>query len=117
LEDDNHDRRHLGDEPVIAYSVKDILTEMRADITNKLDRLFDLLALKADKGDLAALQQKVDAHDLHLAQIQGELDRAHNHVAWRSEWRRWLIPTILSVAMIAIMIASMFLTGGNTPAG
>jgi len=74
LEDDNHDRRHLATSRDRLF-VKDILTEMRADITNKLDRLFDLLALKADKGDLAALQQKVDAHDLHLAQIQGELDR------------------------------------------
>jgi hypothetical protein len=84
---------------------------MKAEITNKLDRLFDLLAMKADKGDLLALQQKVDGHDTQLTRIQDEMDREHKHIAWRTEWRRWLIPTILSALMIAVMLFSTFFPG------
>lgn len=87
-------------EPQVSYSVKEILDR----IEGKVDTLVAGLASKADVSALIALGQQVDQHSRLLDQLSQRLKDTDETAAAKQDWRRWIIPTILSLVATAAMI-------------
>lgn len=110
-------------EPVVAYKVRELLVglgrdigDLRREMTDKLDLLFSRLDGKADKADVAGLATKVEAVDQRLHHVeQAELARerdAEKETEAReqaTQARRWLLPLVLSAAVLIVMAAGLYL--------
>lgn len=86
----------MDDEPVISYSVKDILSR----VEGKLDAALIAIATKADHSEMVKLAERV----AHLELIEEHREAA---AKWHTEWKRWLIPTILSALLTASTIFAL----------
>lgn len=82
-----------GYEPVISYSIKDIL----ARVEGKLDAALISVASKAEQAELVSLERRVN--DLEIA----EQNRKDNR-NWRHQWRQFFWPTILSAGALVMWI-------------
>jgi hypothetical protein len=79
----------MDEEPSVSYSVKDLLSE----ITKKLDAALLALYAKADNARVDALETEVRA-------IRNHIDKTKENTSLRSQYRQWLIPTLIAVAML-----------------
>lgn len=84
------------EEPVISYSIKDIL----ARVEGKLDAALIAVATKAEHADLLALDERV-------RQLEQAAETKAAFSKWLTEWKRWLIPTLLSAALTASTIVTL----------
>ena len=95
-------------EPSITYTVRDILQR----IEGKVDDTLRLLGGKADHSDVAALfrkfeavEQRVDNVDMRLTSVEqareDDASRQEKQRSARVEWRRWIIPLIITTALWA----------------
>lgn len=96
------------DEPVISYSLKDVLGRMEG----KLDRLVDALAMKADRTEISRLDTRVDVVDARVEGVDARVkavEEEHRAVAEaadrRVEQRRWLVPTVATAIAAAGTVA------------
>lgn len=103
---------------VVTISVRDLLTEMRAEQAAGFARLETALASKADRSELSKLEARVDGHADRLDKVEGwQHDREltvnvhteHQQRAWTL--RSKIAATLLSVAMlVATLLAPYFAT-------
>jgi hypothetical protein len=103
------------DNAVVTYSVADLLGAMKTDMTAGFASLHEAMKGKADKADLAEIKGQLEGHEKMisvLAQKQALDDRARvteeqirNN---RLDWRKWGVPTLLSVLGTGALIASLF---------
>lgn len=107
---------HQGDESAntVSYSVK----ELFEDIKLSLDKLDTKLSNKASRDELQALaaelQHEVNELNNQLASQRGRLDKieaakelAEKTTTAVSEWKRWLWPFLLTVALVVIAIMQL----------
>lgn len=94
-------------EPQVSYSVKEILDR----IEGKMDSFTAGLAAKADASAVVQLQQIVDGNTNQLTDIQGRLTAAEKRAAARMDYRRWLIPTIISIVSLLAYLLPVFVHG------
>lgn len=103
-------------EPVIGYKVRELLADidrslvdLRRDMTGKLDLLFSRLDGKADKSEVIGLATKVEAVDQRLHHVEQEQTSQLRHSQQVTDSRRWLWPVVLSIAVVAVMTAGVWL--------
>jgi hypothetical protein len=77
------------EEPTVAYSVKDLLS----DISRKLDGALITLYGKADSARVDAVESRLTILENHKANYDS-----------RNQYRQWLIPTLIAVAMLVAAI-------------
>ena len=107
---------HQGDESAntVSYSVKELFN----DIKLSLERLDIKLSNKASRDELQALaaelQHEVNELNAQLASQRGRLDKMEavqelsektTHAV--SEWKRWLWPFLLTVALVVIAVMQL----------
>lgn len=92
-------------EPQVTYSVKEILDR----IESKMDGFVQGLAAKADANALVLLSQQVDQHATDIAGLKSRLDAAEQEARAKSDWRRWLIPVVLSIVSTAAFVLTFFI--------
>jgi hypothetical protein len=83
-------------EPTVNIPISELLRK----IDEKIDKLIDALSTKADKAELHALAVKVDSHDDQLKTLLAANVAAANERKSQTEWRRWMIPIVISVASV-----------------
>ena len=117
------DENELTD-PVITFPVRDLLenlrkglagdlADLRRDLNDKLDRLFGLLDHKADKAEVAELRAKISTMDTQLQEIRTQRLVQQQHVQQRIQWRQWLIPTLITLALVIEGLLQIFVGSGT----
>lgn len=89
----------MADEPMVSYPISEVLRQ----ISDKIDRLGDLLTLKADKAELEALTVRVTANEQQVKVLLAANVAEATNVKARQEWRKWIVPVVLSVLTIVVM--------------
>jgi hypothetical protein len=87
----------LSFEPTISYSVKDILSR----VEGKLDAALIAVATKAEHADVAKLETRVR----ELERSEAARSQAGHRMA---DFRRFLIPTVISAIAALAYIAQVF---------
>jgi len=100
---DEEPRISLPVEPQISYSVKEILKR----IEDKVDDLIRGLAFKADTSHVESLNQRVDRAEDRITAIEHRNQSRDEHERGHAEWKRWLIPTVLTAALTVATILSL----------
>lgn len=62
------------DDAVVSYSVKELLAGMRQDLSAGLAEIKEALGTKADKGDIAKLEGRLDGHETRIEGLESERD-------------------------------------------
>lgn len=83
----------------VTYTVKELLT----DLNRKIDGFMTLLASKADTSAVEHLASRVDVHDERLRTLESH----DQHVELTRDWKRWAIPTLISLAATIAIIVSV----------
>lgn len=96
-------------EPTITYRVADLLDQIRKEQTAGFSRLERSLELKADKADLEAFEGRLNALRNDVRELEKERDerqtaaKTHAQLVGRAEeFRRWVIPVLLTVALVVV---------------
>lgn len=84
------------DEPIISYSVRDILERME----NKLDSALVAIATKAEHAELLELKDRVAI----LEQIEKNREKEKS---WRHQWRQLIWPTLIGAGLLAVAIITL----------
>jgi DNA repair exonuclease SbcCD ATPase subunit len=101
----------------VSYSVKELFEEIKTS----LDKLDTKLSSKASRDELQALaselQHEVNELNNRLASQRGRIDRleAAKELAEKttnavSEWKKWFLPTLLTIALVVIAILQLMKT-------
>jgi hypothetical protein len=99
---------------VVSYSVKELLGEIKSSI----DRLDIKLTAKADREEVLSITSQLqrDVRDLDArlhherTRIDGivKAEEVEDKVASKTtEWRRWSIPTLLTVLLVVLAILQL----------
>ena len=99
------------DDLTVTYSVKDLLSGIRNDVAAGFAKLEAALNGKADKADIARINGRIDEHQKQIDELRKkqDADDAARHAAQEVrqdhiEWKRWAIPTALTVVWIAVAL-------------
>jgi hypothetical protein len=87
------------DESTVSYTVKELIERLE----RKIDQFLTLLHNKADRRDLAVLEQRVDTVERHVSALN-QREAAQEK---RTEWKRWLIPTIATLVLAGATVVSL----------
>lgn len=110
----------MADDPAVAYSVREIVADLRAEIValrtlmeSRLDRIEQQLArlgdTKADQHAVDALAARVGA--LEIAERErAERERVESeHRRSATEWHRWAWPVCVSLAGVIVGVLAIVL--------
>ena len=99
------------DDLTVTYSVKDLLSGIKTDVAAGFGKLEGALAKKADKGDISRLEGRMDSHETRIGALEKRQDKddsarsaAQEVRQSHTEWKRWAIPTALTVVWIAVAL-------------
>lgn len=98
----------------VSYSVKELFEEIKVS----LDKLDTKLSNKASRDELQALaselQHEVNELNNRLTSQRGRIDRleaarelAEKTTSAVSEWKRWLWPFLLTIALVVIAVMQL----------
>lgn len=87
----------MSDDPIISYSVKELLTAM----DRKLDAALTTLMAKADSS-------RVDALEKDVTYLMQHHRSSKESASLRAQWRQWLYPLLVSVVLTVATIISLF---------
>jgi hypothetical protein len=93
------------DDAHVSYSVKELLAGIRTDLASGLSSITEQLRHKADKEDIAHLAGRVEAVEGRVSALERTKERTtgmRSLIREQVESRRWLIPTVLSAALVVI---------------
>jgi len=99
--------QQVSDEPVISYSIKDILQRLETKLDTKFAELSTAIGRKAESADLAQVIATQLNHASRLAHLEHVNETRQEHAGWRTEWRRWLASTLLAAALVAVTAYQM----------
>lgn len=90
----------MSDEAEVSYTVKELLSQLNS----RIDAFMTLLGSKADQSAVAHLSERVDVHENRLSTLEhdGKAKDAHRSAA--QEFRRWIVPTALTLVMVGVMV-------------
>ncbi|MFJ5532514.1 hypothetical protein [Streptomyces sp. NPDC093261] len=91
----------MADDSTVSYSVKELIERLE----RKLDTYLTLLAGKADRTDVQALEQRVGKVEDHLSVL---VEREHVQEK-HTEGKRWLITALASIVVAAAAVAALLL--------
>lgn len=113
----------MGDSDEPSGAVLALINQWLARVESKIDTLFMKLDAKADKTELAELRQQIESkadkadmveleHRLgdesrRTDAVERDLDHRVKSGAERKEWRQFVMPTILSVALLAVAVIQL----------
>ena len=109
-----------ADEPSVSYSIRDLVSDLRAEIValrtqmqQQLDRIEGQLArqadTKAEKTDVTALALRVKAVE-DRDRERAERERVEEqHRRDGIDWRRWIWPTLIALAVVIIGVLQLVL--------
>ncbi len=90
----------MSEGPDVGYTLKEVIEKL----DRKIDAIFTVLSLKADRQDVAALDHRVDSLERRVENEQAARNATRNVVRERQEHWRWLVPLLVSVAAITISV-------------
>lgn len=104
-----------------AYSVSYSVKELFEEIKESLEKLDNKLVNKASRDELQALaselQHEVNELNTRLSSQRGRIDKLEARQEFEertsskiSEWRKWLLPFLLTVALVVIAIMQLLKT-------
>lgn len=98
------------DATTIRYSVKELL----GDIKTSIDRLDGKLDTKADRAEVNMLFEKVEHANIEITDIRQEVVEIRQEVEHRkrsdaeiTEWKRWITPVILALALLGVGVIQL----------
>ena len=94
----------MPDEVEVAYTVKELIK----GLSDRIDGFMQMMATKADQAQVAQAMIRIDAHETRLAKVEHEQETMAKHSSAKSDFKRWLIPVILSGATIAVLVIQVF---------
>jgi hypothetical protein len=104
------------EDPVISYTVRDLIADLRSDLRAEintlragLDRIEAKLDAKADRAELRALTDRVTALETAETKRSGGTEVTTANDQARIEWRRWALPTVLAAAVVVIGVLQIIL--------
>lgn len=88
-------------------NVLHLINQWLARIESKLDTLTGKVDGKADRTELAALAQRVTHESDRIDGLQREVEHQTRNKQETSEWRRYLVPMILTVVLVALGVVQL----------
>ena len=99
------------DDLTVTYGVKELLSDIKTDVAAGFAKLEGALGKKADKADISRLEGRMDSHQTRIEALekrQDNDDSARNAAQEvrqsHTEWKRWAIPTALTVVWIIVAL-------------
>ena len=103
------------DDLTVTYGVKELLARFEKALTEGFARVEKGLETKADKRDISRIEGRLDAHQTRIEALEKRQDKddsarnaAQEVRQSHTEWKRWAIPTALTVVWI---IVALFTSG------
>lgn len=84
----------------VTYSVKELIQ----GLSEKIDLFMSLLGNKADQSSVAHANERIDGIDRRLTAIEHSSQANDKSARASQEFRRWMAPVLLSIAMIAVTL-------------
>lgn len=94
----------MPEEVEVYYTVKELIK----GLSDRIDGFMQMMATKADQAQVAQAMIRIDAHETRLARVEHEVEAAAKHSSATSEFKRWLIPVVLSACTIAVLVIQVF---------
>ena len=103
------------DDLTVTYGVKELLSGIKTDVAAGFAKLEEALNRKADKADISRLEGHMSSLDTRVTVLEKRQDKddsarsaAQEVRQSHTEWKRWAIPTALTVVWI---IVALFTSG------
>jgi hypothetical protein len=97
----------MENEPVISYSIKEIVDRLERKLDSKFDAILSVISGKASAADMARVIETQTHHGDAIGELQHWRESLKERTGWRTEWRRWLTTTILGAALVAVSAFQM----------
>lgn len=90
----------MPDEPEVSYTVKELLSQLNS----RIDAFMTLLGSKADQTVVAHVVERVDQLDTRVGVLETDGKATAKHFTAKQDFRRWVVPTVISVAAVVVAI-------------
>lgn len=90
----------MPDEIEVGYSVKELIK----GLSDRIDSFMQMMASKADQTAVSQVQVRVDNHESRILTLEHEAASSAKNTSAKSEFRRWVIPVILSLVTAGVLI-------------
>lgn len=94
----------MPEEVEVAYTVKELIK----GLSDRIDGFMTMMASKADQTVVSQAQIRIDNHETRLAAVEHELKATAEHSSASSDFKRWLVPVILSLATVTALVVQVF---------
>lgn len=94
----------MDNELEVSYSVKELIK----GLSDRIDAFMQMMANKADQSTVAQVQLRIDQHETRLARIEHHQENEAKQDSASSEFKRWLIPVLLSIVPVAVLLMQVF---------
>ncbi|TAK82635.1 MAG: hypothetical protein EPO09_21570 [Aquabacterium sp.] len=102
----NNREGQQDDDAVVSYSVKELLQ----DIKGSVDKLYGKIDSKADYEQVEDLARQVVDVRSRVDRIELDIQVETERQTALTEWRRYAIPTVLTVALLVVAVAQWITT-------
>lgn len=107
-EQNNNNEGGSGGGGTVSYSIKELLDGIKTSI----DRLYIKLDTKADRSEVVELSRKVSHESKRVDALETTYRVENQNEAASREWTKWLVPSLIAVAMLGVSILQL-LRGGK----
>src|SRR6185312_6259411 len=90
----------MPDELEVSYSVKELLQQLNM----RIDAFMTLLASKADQSSVIHVSDRIDQLEPRVTNLENIQKFQARHSSARQEFRRWIVPTLISLAAVAAAV-------------
>ena len=91
----------------ISYSIKELLDGIKTSI----DRIYVKLDTKADRSELLDLAKRVNHESKRVDVLETTRNVEARNEDNNREWTKWLIPSILTLAMLVVSVIQVLKSG------
>lgn len=91
----------------VSYSIKELLDGIRTSI----DRLYGKLDTKADRSEVIELSQRVNNESKRIDTLETSREVETRSDSQHRDWNRWVIPVLITIAMLAVSIIQLMRSG------
>ncbi len=96
------------DDPRISYTIRQLIAELKAEMTANFGRLFAALDGKASRADLDLLAARYETLHDQVRDLRTERDQDRKTAERASGWRRWGVEIALTAALVAVTLLLAF---------
>jgi len=86
--------------PDVGYTLKEVIEKL----DRKIDAMFTVLNLKADRADLTALDHRVDTLERRVESDQTARNATRSAQRERQEHWRWLLPLLVAITGVVLAV-------------